>query len=218
MHSRRRFALETVFSLQYRCSQSGTSYLHTVVVVQRNGSWYKARCGSRQLRPLPLLAAHSFRLARSTANYRAAEPASSNSGCVECGQSAATISRWTLPQGPHGNRRTLRRLERRPAGPIAPCERRLRVPRPPTLESCLIVRSAGGWPADRTAFADRMPTGSARLSSSARTARSSVVRVDRPAIHPHHNHVAAPPLSANSADRVGPMPFPARRHRLRVFY
>ena len=72
----------------------------------------------------------------------------------------------------------------------------------------------------RTALRLRIgcPTGSARLSSSARTARSSVVRVDRPAIHPHHNHVAAPPLSANSADRVGPMPFPARRHRLRVFY
>ena len=153
MHSRRRFALETVFSLQYRCSQSGTSYLHTVVVVQRNGSWYKARCGSRQLRSLPLWAAHSFRLDCSTPNHRAAEPASSSSGCVLCGQSAATKSRWMVPpKVPYGNKRTLRRLERRPAGPIAPCERRLRGLRPPTPEPCLILRSAGGWPADRTAF------------------------------------------------------------------
>ena len=218
MHSRRRFALETVFSLQYRCPQSGTSYLHTAVAELRNGSWYKARGGSRQLRSLPLWAAHSFRLARSTANYRAAEPASSNSGCVECGQSAATMSRGTLP--PRPARQQAHPSPSRTASDWSnrSRERRLRGPRPPTPESCLIVRSAGGWPADRTAFADRMPTGSARLSSSARTARSSVVRVDRPAIHPHHNHVAAPPLSANSADRVGPMPFPARRHRLRVFY
>ena len=57
------------------------------------------------------------------------------------------------PQGPHGNKRTLRRLERRLTGPIAPCERRLRGPRPPTPEPCLILRSAGGWPADRTVSA-----------------------------------------------------------------
>ena len=122
------------------------------------------------------------------------------------------------PQGPHGNKRTLRRLERRLTGPIAPVsgDCGARVLRRRSRASSCGPRVAGL----RTALRLRIgcPTGSARLSSSARTARSSVVRVDRPAIHPHHNHVAAPPLSANSADRVGPMPFPARRHRLRVFY
>ena len=152
MHSRCCFALETVVVLQYRCPQSGTSYLHTVVAVLRNGSWYKARCGSRQLRPLLLLAAHSFRLAAAPRTIappsrpvRAQDASSAGSPPRPC------RAGW-YPQGPYGNRRPLRRLKRRPAGPIAPCERRLRVPRPPTPESCLILRSAGGWPADRTAF------------------------------------------------------------------
>ena len=153
MHSRRRFALETVFSLQYRCPQSGTSYLHTAVAELRNGSWYKARGGSRQLRSLPLWAAHSFRLARSTRNHRATESASSSSGCVECGQSAATISRWTLP--PRPARQQAHPSPSRTASDWSnrSRERRLRGPRPPTPEPCLILRSAGGWPADRTVSA-----------------------------------------------------------------
>ena len=79
MHSRLRFPLETVVVLQYRCAQSGTSYLHTAVAALRDGSWYNASCGCRQLRSLPPWAAHSFYAVRSTPNHRAADSASLSS-------------------------------------------------------------------------------------------------------------------------------------------
>jgi len=103
-----------------------------------------ARCCCWQRTPSALLAAPRT-IAPPNRPVRAQDASSAGSPPRPCRAGC-------YPQGPHGNRRTLRRLKRRPAGPIAPCERRLRVPRPPTPESCLIVRSAGGWPADRTAF------------------------------------------------------------------
>ncbi len=156
MHSRRRFALETVTVLQYRCPQSGTSLMHTAVAALRNGSGNNASSGSRQLRPMPLRGARTVCVALGTRNHCAAEPASSRYGCVLCRQSAAAMSRGKLP------------LSARQQAHSAPCksapgwlvrsgERRLRGLRPTVLESCLIVRSVGGWPAGRTAFSGPEP-------------------------------------------------------------
>ena len=118
MHSRRRFALETVTALQYCCPQSGTSLMHTAVAALRNGSGNNASCGSRQLRPMPLRGARTVCAAPGTRNHCAAEPASSRSECVLCRQSAAAMSRGNSPCL-HGNKRIPRHARRRPAGLFA---------------------------------------------------------------------------------------------------
>ena len=53
MHSCRRFALETVTALQYRCPQSGTSLMHTAFACGTTSSGSRHSGGRRQLRPMP---------------------------------------------------------------------------------------------------------------------------------------------------------------------
>ncbi len=151
MHSRRRFALETVTVLQYRCPQSGTSLMHTAVAAMRNGSGNNASSGSQQA----LFGAATGSVDRLRRPWHS-QPLRRRTGQFEIRMRFVQAIR-----GGHVARKIP--LSARQQAHSAPCtsapgwlvcsgERRLRSLRPTVLEPCLIVRSVGGWPADRTSF------------------------------------------------------------------
>jgi|SRR5271165_2449067 len=148
IHSSVHFELEPFIRLQYRFAQSGTSDLFTAFVALRD------RCGREA--PGCALAAPAWmplrtkgELYRRPSHPRRVEPLQSASWVLRalCAGNPRRLCR--AGDSPACTATSALRISRSSLGWLAAPGRRKRGPRPPTLEPCLLERSAGGWPADR---------------------------------------------------------------------